>query len=129
MNKPKHKADHQVLRFTRHDDPHPGPASLYGYVMATHDELVKTLGKPCKETGDQWKTAVEWNLTFEDGVFASVNSNSMLTGRPPQTPTGRYAWQIGGRCPLCVIRVAAVLQTAEYEICNFEQLVPGLIPF
>ena len=52
MNKPKHEAGHQVLRFTRHDDPHPGPASLYGYVMATHDELVKTLGKPCKETGD-----------------------------------------------------------------------------
>ena len=129
MNKPKHKAGHQLMRFTRHDDPHLGPASLYGYVMATHDELVETLGKPCKETGDKWKTAVEWNLTFEDGVFANVYSYSMLTDRPPKTPIGPYAWHVGGQSPLCVIRVAAVLHTNEYEICDFEPLVPGLIPF
>lgn len=129
MNKPKHKTDHKVTRFVRHDHPHRDSSCKFGYVMATHDELVRTLGKPCKVPSDRDKTAVEWSLTFEDGTLATVYSYSVLTGRPPRRPAGRYAWHIGGQSPLCVIRVAAVLQTDEYEICDFEPLVPGMIPF
>lgn len=118
-----------MLRFKRHDYVHAGASCLFGYVIATHAELVEKFGEPCKETSDWDKVAVEWSLTFEDGTITTIYSYIGFTGKPPKIPRSRYAWHIGGRSHHCVLRVAEALRTKEFEIVSFEPLIEGDIPF
>jgi hypothetical protein len=70
---------------------------LQGYMEAYYHQLVEVFGEP-EGGGD--KTTVEWCLEFEDGTVATI-----YDWKEYETPTGLYAWHIGGHSNLAVARV------------------------
>jgi len=64
--------------------------SFQGYLTITFKELVEELGEPHVFHGD--KTTVEWAFKTSYGaVFTIYDYKNEVT------PTGRYAWHVGGR--------------------------------
>jgi len=75
---------------------------LQGYVQVYYHELVEIFGK---DEGGGDKTTAEWRLLFEDGVVATI-----YDWKEYDTPTGNYAWHIGGKNNLAVARVTQVIR-------------------
>ena len=91
------------MKFTK--DANPNGTSLQGYVNAYYHQLVEKFGEPDYRNGD--KTTVEWCLEFEDGTVATI-----YDWKEYDTPTGMYAWHIGGRSKSAVWAVMDAMEEA-----------------
>jgi hypothetical protein len=65
---------------------------LRGYCTTTYANLVALLGEPHVRRGD--KTNVEWSFRCQNGTIFTV-----YDWKECATPTGDYAWHIGGNSP------------------------------
>lgn len=77
--------------------------SLKGYIDTSYEKLVSTFSEP-EDGSSDGKTRVEWHVEFEDGTVANIYD--WKCSEPiEQVET----WNIGGRSPAAVNRVAQVL--------------------
>lgn len=83
------------MKFTNNADVN--GTHLQGHMTARYHQLVEVFGEPT-DSGD--KTTAEWCLKFEDGTVATI-----YDWKEYETPTGSYAWHIGGTSPQAVDRV------------------------
>ena len=81
---------------------------LQGEIKTTYAKLVEVFGKEHSD-GDGYKVQAEWNLTFDDGTYATIydwkEAESYCedgTGKPKELIT---EWHIGGTGPAAVERV------------------------
>jgi hypothetical protein len=72
--------------------PSPGGTSLQGYCTTNYTVLLALIGEPHVHMGD--KTTVEWCFRCHNGTVFTVYDWMEST-----TPTGDYAWHIGGNSP------------------------------
>jgi hypothetical protein len=72
---------------------------LQGEIKTTYDELVKVFGAEHSD-GDGYKVQAEWNLTFEDGTYATIydwKEGDSYNGEGEGTPKEQVTcWHIGG---------------------------------
>lgn len=93
--------------------------SLQGYVTAQYSQLVAIFGEPSKDV-DGYKVSTEWEITFANGVEATIydyKDTNLYSDELPtpdafraateQTP---YEWHIGGYDKSAV---ALVLETLK----------------
>lgn len=88
-----------------------------GTIETTFDHLRALLGEPVD--GD--KTTAEWHLRFPDGTVATIYD--WKTG---QTPTGAYAWHIGGHSPKAVELVHGLIGKEMHDRKPHKHLTPDM---
>ncbi len=103
------------MRFRYATDKDIKKSHLYGYVMATYEELIACFGLPNELFSDVQKVGCEWMLVFDDGTFATLYSYSEPQGQTAEIPKDRYRWHIGGRSNHAVDRIAEAIGTSDFE--------------
>jgi major membrane immunogen (membrane-anchored lipoprotein) len=99
---------------------------LQGYLNATYDDIVETLGYPFEHGFDDMKCDAEWTIEFDDGSVATIynwkNGKNYL-GADGLDLCDIKQWNIGGNSMNVVHKVQHLINGAARKDYPQDQVV------